>query len=170
MSNQRPPLDAAIAVCSDVGRYWRGASEAGRSARQGNAGMKIIPILLCALLGLVGCGKTAFDGPGTKADIEHLHKVWGVDLPGSDATLVKKAPDLMVYIVAHDRLQPYEQSLRKDWQPLSAGTIIRHAQFVVDGSTDTKARYAKWKGDNGRIRYIVLDYSTGFVSYFSLTE
>lgn len=132
--------------------------------------MKLLRILLGAVLGLVGCGKTAYDGPGSKADIEHIRKIWGVDLPAPDATLLKKAADLMVYTVARERLQPYEQSIKRNWQPVSSAMVIRHEKFVVDGSNDTKARYAKWKGDDGKMRYLVLDYSTGIVSYFSLVE
>ena len=130
--------------------------------------MKFLRILFGALFGLIGCSKTTFDGPGSKSDVTHLRKVWGVDLPAPDAVLVKKAADLMVYMVQQERLQTYEQSIQRDWQPVGSGTVIQHEQFVVDGSADTKARYTKWKGDDGRMRYIVLDYSTGVVSYFSL--
>ncbi len=76
----------------------------------------------------------------------------------------------MVYMVPHERLWPYEQSIKRDWQPVATGTEIRHEQFVVDGSADRKARYVKWKGEDGRMRYIILDYSTGVASYFSLVE
>jgi hypothetical protein len=102
--------------------------------------MKFLPILLGAMLGLVGCGKSHSDGVGSKADVEHFRKMWGAELPAPDARLVKKAQDLMVYRVAHERLEPYEQSIQREWHPVSAGTAIRHAQFAVDGSTDTKAR------------------------------
>ena len=128
-----------------------------------NEDMKILRIVVGALVALVGCGKSSFDGPGSKAELEHLRHVWGADLPAPDATLIKKAEDLMVYMVAHERLQTYEQSIQREWQPVGAGTAIRHPKFVVDGATDTKARYTKWKGVDGKMRYIVLDYATGVV-------
>jgi hypothetical protein len=132
--------------------------------------MQLLRPLLGALVGLVGCDKDSFDGPGSKADVTHFRNVWGVDLPAPDATLVKKANDLMVYMVPRERLEPYEHSIKRAWQPLGATEVIRHEQFVVDGSTDTKARYVKWSGEDGRTRYIVLDYSTGVVSHFNLAE
>jgi hypothetical protein len=107
----------------------------------------------------------------SKDDVEHIKRVWGVDSPDPNAILAKKESGLVVLLVSSfDRLQPYEQTVQRDWKPVSAATVIRHEQFVVDGSKDMKARFVKWKGEDGRMRYIVLDYSTRLVSYFSLVE
>ena len=131
---------------------------------------------------IVGCGKNESkksrdqDGPlptvdlASKADFEYLNKVWGVRSPATNAYLASKADDLMVLMVPHEQLDPYEKSIQRNWQPVNPGTVIRHKDFVVDGSSDTKARFTKWKGEDGKIRYIVLDYSTGVVSYFNLAE
>jgi hypothetical protein len=139
------------------------------------------PLLLMffgALFLFVGCSENTSDkrekmitvDVASKDDVAHIKKMWGVDSPDPNAYLAKKEPGLVILKVSRDRLQPYEQSVQRDWQPVSASTVIQHEQFVVDGSKDTKARFVKWKGEDGRMRYIVLDYSTGLVSYFSLVE
>lgn len=130
---------------------------------------KLHSLILSALACLTGCeqkqdGMIYTDGPGSEKDIGYLKKTWGVELPEGDCWKVKRGDGLMVYMSSHDRLQPYQDSIDREWKNLEDGEVFSHKSFVVDGSKDLKIQYTRWDEENTS-KLIFIDYSTAIVCY-----